>query len=211
MRRERATVLSCFDQSGNMVRPWADMGYNCICIDLESKGIRQEGNITFVGDDMRTCGFLWNLENVHIAFFFPPCTDVAVSGARWFKEKGLRSLINALELFDVSIRLAEHLGCPYMIENPVSTISTYWRKPDYTFQPWMYGDKYRKKTCLWTGGGFVMPKPKYRKEPSGTDSRIHMMPPSPERARLRSITPMGFANAVCDANQPEELLLNGTK
>ena len=91
-------------------------------------------------------------------FGFPPCTHVAVSGARWFKDKGLGALIDSLELFHAAMRLAEWTKAPYMIENPVSTVSTYWRKPDYTFDPCDYGgylsppgDAYTKKTCLWTG------------------------------------------------------------
>jgi hypothetical protein len=72
-----------------------------------------------------------------------------------------------LELFDASVRLAEWTGAPYMIENPVSTVSSYWRKPDYSFDPCDYGgflnpnvDAHTKKMCLWTGNGFVMPKTK---------------------------------------------------
>jgi len=92
-----------------------------------------------------------------VLFAFPPCTTVAVSGARWFKGKGLGGLIEALQLFDVSLRLAEWTRAPYMIENPVSTVSTYWRKPDYTFDPFEFAgyagpaDAYTKRTCLWTG------------------------------------------------------------
>jgi hypothetical protein len=109
------------------------------------------GNIIKVGADIRD----WLPPRGPIAFaaFFPPCTDVAVSGARWFKDKGIGSLINALSLFDVSVKLAEWCEAPYMIENPVSTVSTYWRKPDYTFDPCEYGgyletsgDAYTKKT-----------------------------------------------------------------
>ena len=150
-------VISCFDKSTNMVKPWADAGYLCYCIDLQhAPGETREGNIIKVGADMKE----WMPPNEPIAFaaFFPPCTDVAVSGARWFKDKGLGALIKALSLFDISIKIAEWSKAPYFIENPVSTVSTYWRKPDYTFDPCDYGDPYTKKTCLWTGGGFVMPQ-----------------------------------------------------
>jgi hypothetical protein len=130
---------------------------------------------------------------------------VAVSGARWFKDKGLASLIDALDLFYAALRLAEWSRAPYMIENPVSTVSTYWRKPDYTFDPCDYGgylkppgDEYTKKTCLWTGNGFQMPKP-FRVAPK-EGSRMHRLPPSKDRANLRSTTPKGFAQAVFEAN-----------
>ncbi len=93
-----------------------------------------------------------------------------------------------------------------MIENPVSTLATYWRKPDHSFHPWQYtgfclGDNYTKKTCLWTGGGFVMPEPNVLAD-SKPDDRIHKAPPSDERADFRSATPMGFARAVFQANAP---------
>ena len=131
----------------------------------------------------------------------PPCTDVAVSGARWMRGKGIRALINTLELWDAVLRYVEWAECPYMIENPVSTISTYWRKPDYTFDPWEYGDLWSKKTCLWTGNGFKMPRPIHLREPDGVDhNRIHHARPGPERANFRSETPMGFARAVFNAN-----------
>lgn len=96
-----------------------------------------------------------------------------------------------------------------MIENPVSAVSTYWRKPDYTFNPCDYGgyltppdDAYTKRTCLWTGNGFAMPKPKPVKPVEG--SRMHSLGPSTDRAALRSITPQGFARAVFEANCVDE-------
>ena len=142
---------------------------------------------------------------IHFAAFFPPCTDVAVSGARWFTDKGLGALIKALQLFEVSIKWAEWCGCPYMIENPVSTVSSYWRKPDYIFNPCDYAgyqggenDLYTKKTCLWTGGGFVMPDPKPRTPSQG--SRMHLLSPGADRANMRAVTPAGFARAVFEAN-----------
>lgn len=197
-------VISCFDKSTNMVKPWADAGYLCYCVDLQHvPGETREGNIIKVGADMKE----WMPPNKPIAFaaFFPPCTDVAVSGARWFKDKGLGALIKALSLFDISIKIAEWSKAPYLIENPVSTVSTYWRKPDYSFDPCDYGDPYTKKTCLWTGGGFVMPQ-KNRVEPT-LGSKIHLLPPSADRADLRSETPMGFANAVYESNCQRDIAL----
>jgi hypothetical protein len=145
-------MLSCFDRSTIMARPWADAGYTCYCVDVQHPpGESREGHIIKVGVDVRD--WLPPREPLAFAAFFPPCTDVAVSGARWFKDKGLGALVNALQLFDWSVKMAEWSGCPYMIENPVSTVSTYWRKPDYTFHPYEYGDPWAKKTCLWTGGG----------------------------------------------------------
>jgi hypothetical protein len=192
-------VISCFDRSTNMVKPWAEAGYLCYCVDLQHPaGETRDGNIVRVGADMRD--WLPPRGEVVFAAFFPPCTDVAVSGARWFKDKGLGGLIQALQLFDVSVKLAEWCGAPYLIENPVSTVSSYWRRPDHSFDPCDYGDPYTKKTCLWTGGGFRMPK-KQRVEPT-EGSKMHLMAPSPDRADRRSETPMGFARAVFEANRP---------
>lgn len=193
-------IVSCFDKSAIMVQPWAEAGHLCYCVDIAHEpGERREGNIVYVGADIMD--WLPPRGIVDIAFFFPPCTDVAVSGARWFRKKGLKALVGALQLFERSIVLAEWFGCPYMIENPVSTVSTYYRRPDYTFHPWEYGDTYMKKTCLWTGGGFRMPEPQYTERPEGVDERIHRMAPSPDRAEKRSLTPPGFAKAVYEANK----------
>lgn len=203
-------VVSFFDYSGNMLKPWAVAGHTCLAFDIDHDYLDETiDGVTYVGRDI----LLWRdwIEDyigqivVSFASFFPPCTDVAVSGAKHFKGKGLGKLIDALRLFKASIDLADALNCPYMIENPVSTISTYWRKPDYNFHPWEFAgypggenDTYPKKTCLWTGGGFVMPDRKCREQ---TDNRIHLMPPSDERARMRSETPMGFAQAVYEAQR----------
>ena len=94
-----------------------------------------------------------------------------------------------------------------MIENPVSTISTYWRKPDYIFQPTDYAgyldnpeeEAYYKRTCLWTGNGFIMPETKYV-EPINKN-KLNNLPPSADRAEKRSVTPNGFAKAIHQANK----------
>ena len=201
----RPIVVSLFDLTGNMVRPWADAGFLCYCVDIQHpQGEHRQGNIVHVGADVRE--WLPPFGPIKILFAFPPCTHVAVSGARWFQDKGLRGLIDSLELFDATVRLAEWTKAPYMIENPVSTVSSYWRKPDYAFNPCDYGgyltpsgDAYTKKTCLWTGNGFVMPRPRSVTPVEG--SRMHRLSPSPNRPSLRSETPRGFAQAVYEANR----------
>ena len=198
-------MVSLFDFTGNMVTPWAEAGFLCYCVDLKHPaGENREGNIIHVGADIRE--WLPPYARIKMLFAFPPCTDVAASGARWFRDKGLGALVEALELFDATIRLAEWTKAPYMIENPVSTVSTYWRKPDHTFDPCDYGgyllpigDAYTKRTCLWTGNGFVMPTTK-RVAPF-EESRMHRLPPSKDRAMLRAVTPKGFAKAVFEANR----------
>jgi len=69
------------------------------------------------------------------------------------------------------------------------------------FQPWQFGDLWSKKTCLWTGNGFIMPDPIYENPPEGTTQAIWKMPPSKDRANKRSITPTKFAQAVYDSNK----------
>lgn len=190
-------AVFCFDRTTNMAKPWAEAGYLCYCVDIQhERGEVRDGNIIKVGADMRD----WLPPQGPIAFaaFFPPCTDVAVSGARWFRDKGLGSLIRSLELFKRSVDLAEMIGAPYLIENPVSTVSKYWREPDHYFDPCDYGDPWTKKTCLWVGNGFVMP-PKDRVEPT-MGSKFHLMPPSADRADKRAETSMGFARAVFQHN-----------
>ena len=198
-------IVSLFDHTGNMVAPWAEAGFLCYCVDTRHPdGERREGNVIRVGADVRE--WLPPYAAIKMLFAFPPCTHVAVSGVRWFRDKGLGSLIEALELFDAAVRLAECTGAPYLIENPVSTVASYWRKPDHTFNPCDFGgyvdppaDAYTKKTCLWTGNGFAMPK--IRPVTPIEGSRMHRLAPSPDRAMLRSVTPKGFARAVFEANR----------
>jgi hypothetical protein len=190
-------MISCFDYSCNMAKPWAKAGFECYCVDIKHpKGVTKEGNIIKVGADMLE--WFPPREEIIFAAFFPPCTNVAGSGSRWFKDKGIGALIDALKLFEVSIKIAEWTKAPYLIENPVSTISSYWRKPDYYFDPCDYDEPYTKKTCLWVGGGFKMPE----KEPiiPVSGSKMHTMGQTKHREEQRSKTPMGFAKAVFNAN-----------
>lgn len=192
-------VVSLCDLTGAIVKPWADAGYECVCYDLQHsiRADRVEGNITYRWADVRSLTPA-DLGVPSIVFAFPPCTNLAVSGARDFQRKGLRGLIDALEVVEACRKLCEWFGCPWMLENPVSRLSSSWRKPDFTFDPCDYGDPYTKKTCLWTGNGFVMP-PKDRVEPT-MGSAMHLLPPSAGRANLRSATPEGFAQAVFESN-----------
>lgn len=195
-----------------MVKPWADAGYECWCVDIQHK-IRRDhvvksgnGSIRYVWGDVRS----WRLhesirDRVLIAFAFPPCTNLAVSGARDFEKKSGWMLADALQIFD-SVEVAfSFMNAPYMIENPVSRLSSHRRKPDYTFQPWQYGDMWSKRTCLWTGGGFKMPPPEHPSKPECViDSFILDFTPSADRADKRSETPMGFAQSVFESNKPDE-------
>ncbi len=182
-------------------------GHTCWAVDLlHPRGVTERDGINLVRHDL-TVPWLPPFDRDDIVFVvaFPPCDHLAVSGARWFKGKGLRALASAVNLFATASEFCEWAQARYMIENPVSTISTYWRKPDHTFNPWQFttlcpDDNYTKKTCLWTGGGFVMPDPQPLAGLPEPADRIFRMAPSPERASLRSRTPKGFAQAVYLAN-----------
>lgn len=200
----KGTVLSLYDFTGNMVQPWAEDGYTCVCVDIRHQGIVKKENVYYVGKDLMT--WMPPLSTYKIVFAFPPCTHLAVSGARWFKKKGLDGLIEALQLFNRAIKIAQWSKAAYMIENPVSMISSYYRQPDYRFDPCDYAgyeggeeDIYTKHTCLWTGGGFIMPEPKFKLAELG--SKMHYVGPGEERGYIRSVTPKGFARAVFESNK----------
>ena len=201
-------VVSLFDKTGNMVRPWADAGFTCWCIDIQHGDGQQKDShgINFIKWDLcRQWMPDFSREDIAFVSAFPPCTHLAVSGARWFKGKGLFSLAQSIHLFAIAAEFCEWSGAPYMIENPVSTISTYWREPDFSFHPFEYAgihpeDNYTKKTCLWTGGGFKMPNRVPMCGGIEPDSRIHRATPGKHRADFRSKTPTGFAVAVYSEN-----------
>tara|TARA_R100000951_G_C2550716_1_gene152352 strand:+ start:67 stop:612 length:546 start_codon:yes stop_codon:yes gene_type:complete len=126
----------------------------------------------------------WDMMIAH-----PPCTHLAVSGARWFKDKKeqQRDALNFVRLL---------LGAPIdriALENPVSIISSHIRKPDQIIQPWQYGHGETKKTCLWLKN---LPKLLPTDIVEGREARIHKMPPSKDRWKLRSTTYRGIAAAM---------------
>lgn len=124
---------------------------------------------------------------------FPPCTDLAVSGARWFKEKQADG--RQQRAIDFFMFFANSPHPMVAIENPIGIMSTYYRKPDQIIQPWQFGHGETKATCLWLKG---LPKLKPTNIVDGRDQRIWRMGPSPERAKLRSKTYQGIAEAMAD-------------
>jgi hypothetical protein len=213
------TAIFLFDVTGTMAEPWLAAGYNCWIVDIQHPHAYDTGGITEVQPEKPGRGTLykvrWDLtkpwlcpvDRSKLAFVaaFPPCDHLAVSGARWFAGKGLRKLAVSVEMFATAAEFCEWAGAPYMLENPVSNISSHWRKSDHTFSPHYFtgynlDDNYTKKTCLWAGGGFVMPEESRAEGLSAPDDRIHKCPPGPERHNIRSATPLGFARAVFEAN-----------
>jgi len=222
-------MLSLCDYTGVMAEPWKDAGYTCVLVDPQHpEGVtkRADGMI-LVGDTVEgALPFIRRLMlEKDIAFIasFPVCTDLAVSGAAHFAtkaEKDKHFQTKAMHLVWQCQLVGELSSAPYFIENPVSVIASAWRKPDYSFHPHEYGgylpaddvhplwpdyiaprDAYPKKTCLWTGGGFVMPK-KNPVEWGGGYSTQHkkLGGKSVKTKNIRSATPRGFAKAVFEAN-----------
>lgn len=204
-------IISLCDYTGNILRPWAKAGYECICVDIKHS-IRKDKlkyGIRLVWGDVRSW---WpdTTEDIYAVFAFPPCTHLAISGARDWSKKGLTSLIDALEIVESCRRICAASGKRWFIENPISRLSTIWRPPDYMFDPCDYGgylkpigDQYTKKTCLWTGDEFVLPEPKPAEPING--SLILNLPDSNGRIDKRDATPMGFSKAVYEYNKSDKL------
>lgn len=200
-------VISLFDYTGNMVQPWLENGYTCYIVDIQHPpGETREGNLIKIGADLKK-QFTLDIPRNDIAFVsaFPPCTHLAVSGARWFAGKGLRALEESISMFATASEFCEWSEAAYMIENPVSTISTYWRKPDYRVHPYMFtgfskSDNYTKTTCLWTGNCFTPPAENID-ESLGPPNKKKIWDLGARRGDVGSITPLGFAKAVYEANK----------
>lgn len=166
-------VISLCDLTGNMVRPWAEAGYECWCVDIQHsiRRTRTEqvgaGLIHYEWGDVRSYR---RPTDKPIAFMMvqTPCTHVAGSGARDFKKKRGYMLRDALEMFEAGGQVADWSGAPYCQENPVGVLSSvpHIGTPHFYFDPFQYSgyepaDYYTKNTCIWGGNGFVMPEPFY--------------------------------------------------
>ena len=135
------------------------------------------------------CGSRWPMWDLIIAH--PPCTHLAVSGARWFKDKR-EEQEEALDF----VRMILAANCDHIaLENPVSIISSRIRKPDQIIQPWQFGHGETKATCLWLKN---LPKLKPTNIVEGREARVHRMPPGPDRWKERSRTFRGIAEAMAD-------------
>jgi hypothetical protein len=130
--------------------------------------------------------YQWDLMIAH-----PPCTHLAVSGARWFKEKQVEQAA-ALEFVR---RLLEAPIQRIALENPISIISSRIRKPDQIIQPWQFGHGETKATCLWLKN---LPKLVPTNIVDGRHARVHLASPGPDRWKERSRTMQGIADAMAD-------------
>lgn len=138
------------------------------------------------GDAIKILGDGWDLMIAH-----PPCTHLAVSGARWFKDKQeeqREALDFVLQLLDAPIN-------KIALENPISIISSQIRKPNQIIQPWQFGHGETKATCLWLKN---LPSLTPTNIVEGREAKIHKMPPSKDRWKKRSLTYQGIAKAMAD-------------
>lgn len=226
-----------YDYTGIMAKPWLDAGYECWLFDGQhSQGVNREGNLVKVGmwfnpystgKHVREISQLVG-DDVRIVIGFPECTDLAVSGAVHFEKKSNANpmfQLEATELAKLVERVAARFNCPWMVENPVSVLSTLWRKSDFSFHPWEYGgylpiddvhptypdyvkprDAYPKKTCIWCGGGFKEPSKIPVEVNDGYSEQYKKLGgKSLKTKNIRSATPRGFAKAVFLANQKSEV------
>lgn len=206
--------VSLFDHTGNQLKPWHEAGYVCLIVDRQHPAgltLRTDGIWCLNADLMRPLQIPEVLASLPVAFTcaFPPCDHLAVSGARWFKGKGLRKLSDSISMFATDAEFCESAGAPYFIENPVSTIGTYWREHDFKFHPhWFTGycgdDNYTKTTCLWVGHGFTMPEQFKLEGVPPPDNRIHQAPDTKNRSNFRNATPMGWSIATYYANRTHQ-------
>jgi hypothetical protein len=190
-------VLVACEFSGTVAQAFRDRGHDAWSADLLPSELCRypQGHIAahadccghFIGDVRELLQFgAWDLMIAH-----PPCTHLAVSGARWFAGKR-REQAEALDF----VRTLLAAPIPRIaLENPISVISTAIRKPDQIIQPWMFGHGETKATCLWLKN---LQNLEPTKIVSGRHARIHRMSPGPERWRERSRTYPGIARAMAE-------------
>ena len=176
-------VLVACEYSGTVRDAFAARGHDAWSCDLLPT--ERLGNHIH-GDVLQHLHRNWDLMIAH-----PPCTHLAVSGARWFKDKQ----IEQAEALDFVRRLLDAPIPRIALENPISIISSRIRKPDQVIQPWQFGHGETKATCLWLKN---LPKLLPTNIVEGREARIHKMPPGPDRWKERSRTFEGIAQAMAE-------------
>ena len=198
-------VLVACEESQGVTLAFRKRGHNAFSCDIQPcSGCHPEWHIqadvlsvlngfcNFKTDD----GFIhWELfwSNWDLIIAHPPCTDLAVSGARWFKEKQADGRQQRSIEFFMEFVKAE---CDRIaIENPIGIMSRYYRKPDQIIQPWQFGHGETKATCLWLKG---LPKLQPTNIVEGREQKCWKMAPGPDRAKKRSRTYDGIGNAMAE-------------
>jgi len=186
-------VLIACEFSGTVRQAFEKKGHYAVSCDLlptEKAGYHEQRDVREILD------WGWDLMIAH-----PPCTDLAISGSRWFKDKVIEQ-----ELGLDFVRMLMNAPIPRIcIENPISVISTKIRQPDQVIQPWQFDHPEVKATCFWlkglprlipthkVGGDMFTPP-----APEGRWARVHRLPPGPDRWKERSRTYGNIAKAMAD-------------
>ena len=222
-------AISLFDHTGYALRPWAIAGYECLCFDIKNNQppeIYGNSRIYFIKADLNdtkaVAKTLIYYEPKFISMF-PPCTDLAVSGAAHFESKRSINANFQKQAVDLAVKnlvAINALQIPWMLENPISVLSSMWRKPDHYFDPFEYGgylpendlhpnwpniieprDAYPKRTSIWCGNGFVMPTKKPVAVLPGLSKQHKKLGGKSDLTKtIRSATPRGFAQAMFESN-----------
>lgn len=183
----RMKVLVACEESQEVCKAFRARGHEAYSCDiLPCSGGHPEWHIQ---DDVRNVVDKdWDL-----VIAFPPCTDLAVSGARWFEEKRKSGQQQrSIEFFE----FFTNLSTPKVaIENPIGIMSRLYRKPDQIIQPWQFGHGETKATCLWLKN---LPLLEPTNIVEGREQRVWKMPPSADRGKLRSKTYSGIAKAMAE-------------
>lgn len=178
-------VLIGCECSGEVRDAFIEAGHDAMSCDLQptdKPGPHYQGSVLDVID------YPWDL-----AIFHPPCTHTSVSGSRHFEAKRMDGRQQAgVSFFMQLVRRSEHIQ-KTVFEQPISIMSSLYRKPDQIIQPWQFGHGETKATCLWLKG---LPLLQPTEIVEGREARIHRMPPSADRAKLRSKTFSGVAKAM---------------
>jgi hypothetical protein len=192
-------ILSLCDRTGNWPFFYGVNGYRVITVDLQPPPEARPGREHVIAD-VRL--FEPPPVEVYGILAAPPCTKFARSGARWWAEMTETELLEAKSIADacMSVILTYRArGCLqfWALENPIGRLKKWYGDPRMYFNPCDYGDPYTKRTCLW--GEFNAPAPNPVEPTEG--SKMHTLRNTPDRANIRSETPLGFAFSFYARNQ----------
>ena len=214
-------IIFLYETSGLAAAPFVERGFSVYCYDILNINEEKYGAQCFYWDAFS--GFE-EIVSRHdgkavLVFGFPPCTDLAVSGAKHFYKKSQANPNFQKEAMSLVYKVPEvgkTLGCTWAFENPVSVISTKFRKFDYKFEPFEYGgylpeddihpefpqyieprDAYPKPTCLWTSSDFIMPPKIPVRYAYGWSKQTTKLGGKSARTKyIRSLSPRGFFTAL---------------
>lgn len=194
-------ILIACEESQEVCKAFRERGHEAYSCDIQyCSGGHPEWHIKgdalklLNGGSFYTCDFKSHkIKKWDMIIAFPPCTDLAVSGARWFRQKQQNGQQEKSIKFFMTFT---KLTCEKVaIENPIGIMSTKYRKPDEIIQPWMFGHGETKATCLWLKNlPILMPT----NIVEGREQKCWRLPPSKERSKLRAKTYPGIAKAMAE-------------